>query len=418
MFAGHAFGDGAYQRTEDRKKTLVWNNDPQSGDAAEWTGKRDPEGYAEGPGTLTWLRTQKAFATGSNIAGNKKVPVSRYSGTMERGKFVGAVTTVDHGKTYHARFVDGQRKGNWSLGPVVAKATSIEPTAEPEGPKKAPASKPKVAAAEKVESSAKPKISEETEPVPPTEGPDDASPDVRSQKSEVSAPKISTPLIAQASEESESPTPRQQPVTRKSALAPGAVRAVEQPSRQIEKKVEKPKEAKVKKTPKSEEPKAEPTIVEREIESPAEGPRSAGAEKPQTPNSKSTTEEGLQSLPPPPVGETPADDSIRTLTGPPSSLRTKPAPTPAATPAPAISVAPTSPPSAGPKLNTVQAMDIADIEARTKGYDLGEYQLPKAEYSAADDTWSVSYIGREGDKNAKHLHVTIQDKTGKAEVKR
>lgn len=409
MFAGHAFGDGAYQRTDDRRKTLVWNNDPQPGDAAEWKGKRDSEGYAEGPGTLTWLRTQKAFATGSNIAGNRKVPISRYTGTMEHGKFVGAVTTVDHGKTYQARFVDGQRKGNWSLGPVAAKATSVESAAEPEGPKKAPASEPKVAAAEKV--------SKETEPEPPTEGPDDASPDVRSQKSEVSGPKTSTPLLAQTSEESESATPRQQPVTRKSALAPGAVRAVEQPSRQIEKKVEKPKEAKVKKTPKSQEQKAEPTIVEREIESPAEGPRSAGAEKPQTSNPKSTTEEGLQSLPPP-VSETPADDSIRTLTGPPSSLRTKPAPTPATTPAPAISVAPTSPPSAGPKLNTVQAMDIADIEARTKGYDLGEYQLPKAEYNADDDTWSVSYVGREGDKNAKHLHVTIQDKTGKAEVKK
>jgi len=61
-------------------------------------------------------------------------------------------------------------------------------------------------------------------------------------------------------------------------------------------------------------------------------------------------------------------------------------------------------------------MDIADIEARTKGYDLGEYQLPKAEYNAADDTWSVSYIARDKDKNTKGLHVTIQDKTGKAEV--
>ena len=60
-------------------------------------------------------------------------------------------------------------------------------------------------------------------------------------------------------------------------------------------------------------------------------------------------------------------------------------------------------------------MDIADIEARTKGYDLGEYQLPKAEYNASDDTWSVSYISK-GDKNSKRLGVTIQDKSGKAEV--
>ena len=63
-------------------------------------------------------------------------------------------------------------------------------------------------------------------------------------------------------------------------------------------------------------------------------------------------------------------------------------------------------------------MDIADIEARTKGYDLGDYQLPKAEYNAATDTWSVGYVARDGDKDGKKLSVTIQDKTGKAEVKK
>jgi len=61
-------------------------------------------------------------------------------------------------------------------------------------------------------------------------------------------------------------------------------------------------------------------------------------------------------------------------------------------------------------------MDIADIEARTRGFDLGEYQLPKAEYNTTDDTWSVSYRGRD-DKNAKRLSVTVQDKSGKADVK-
>jgi len=228
-FAGRGFADGAYQRTDDRKKTIVWNNDPQPGDAAEWTGSRDSEGYAEGAGTVIWLRTQKSFATGSNIAGNKKVPISRYTGTMMHGKFVGAVTTVDHGKTYHAKFVDGQRKGNWSLGPVVAKATSVESTTEPEEPKKAP--EPKIVAAEKVASPAEPKITEEAEPEPPTEGPDEAKPEATSQKSAVTAPKAQAPLIAQASSEvDESATPRQQPVTKKAALAPGAVRAIEQPA--------------------------------------------------------------------------------------------------------------------------------------------------------------------------------------------
>ncbi len=312
MLANRTFAAGAYQRTDDRKKTVVWNNDPQPGDAAEWTGGRDSEGYAEGSGTLTWFRTHQAFATGSNIATSKKVPISHYTGTMMHGRFAGAVTTVDHGRTYHAKFVDGQRKGNWSLGPVVAKTTSTESIAAPEEPKKVAAPEPKIAAAENP--SAQAKVSEKTEPEPPTEGPDEASPEVNSQKSEVSgsAPETSsnrstlnkgqsgsdqpsTPLIAQASGADESATPRQQPVTKKAALAPGAVRAIEQPGRQVEKKIEKPKETaqKAKKTTKTEESKAEPTIVDREVESPAEGPSSVAAEKTQTPSPKSQVQEPL-----------------------------------------------------------------------------------------------------------------------------
>ena len=36
ILAKGALADGAYQRTEDRKKTFVWNNDPKPGDAAAW----------------------------------------------------------------------------------------------------------------------------------------------------------------------------------------------------------------------------------------------------------------------------------------------------------------------------------------------------------------------------------------------
>ena len=424
--ADRAFAEGAYQRTDDRKKTIVWNNDPQPGDAAEWTGSRDSEGYAEGPGTLTWLRTQKSFATGSNIASSKKVvPISRLTGKMTHGKFVGAVTTIDRGKTYHAKYVDGQRKGNWSLGPVVAKATSVESATEREQPKK-PA-EPKIASAEKVATPKEPKVSQESEPEPPTEGPDDANSPVTDTRSQVtaaqSAPQTEqskAPLIAQA-EVDESATPRQQPVTKKAALAPGAVRAIEQPGRQTEKKAEKPKPAppKAKATPKIETPKAEPTIAERVLQSPAEGPRSTTIEKPKAPTPRSTPEEVSEPSTPSlqrSDEDSAGDNSLRTLTGPPSSLRGKSAAAPpaATTPEPAISIAPASSAAAEPKLNAVQAMDIADIEARTKGYDLGEYQLPKAEYNSADDTWSVSYIGR--DKAAKGLHVTVQDKSGKAEV--
>jgi hypothetical protein len=247
----------------------------------------------------------------------------------------------------------------------------------------------------------------------------------------------SAPLIAQASTEAdESATPRQQPVTKKAALAPGAVRAIERPDRQPEKKVEKPKETapKVRKSATPEEPKAEPTVIDRELASPAEGPTSVAAEKAQTPTPKSqepsqvsagaslreelsTTASEARTTPQP--SDSPVDDSIRTLTGPPSSLRTKPEPE--TTPAQETSVPTTAAStslSAEPKLNAVQAMDIADIEARTRGYDLGEYQLPKAEYDAATDMWSVSYITRDGAKKAKRLRVTVQDKSGQADVKK
>ena len=124
--------DGAYQRTEDRKKTFVWNNDPKPGDAASWSGDRDSEGYATGPGTLTWYRTQHAFMTGSNLPGSKKTPISSYTGTMVRGKLSGNVTTVDHGKSYHATFADGHRKGSWVAGPLITKAERVEEAAAPE----------------------------------------------------------------------------------------------------------------------------------------------------------------------------------------------------------------------------------------------------------------------------------------------
>jgi hypothetical protein len=420
VVANGAFADGAYQRTDDRKKTLVWNNDPQPGDAANWSGGRDSEGYADGPGTLTWLRTERKSLTGSNISSGRKVPISRYAGKMVHGKFEGPVVTVDHGKTFHATYTDGQRKGRWISGDLIAKAESIEskPAAE-ERPE--PSSSAKTAATtEKIESK-QPKVAEET-----TEAPAE-SPPVESKAEKPAPSKMDTRVAKKetpsgelsADELDQSATP-QKPVTKKAVLAPGAVRAIDRPGRQVEKKSEKPKEAplKIRRATKVEEPKVE-QANEQAAEPPAEGPTKS-VQVPTPAPSQPRTLNVEPSVPS--ANETPVDDSIRTLTGPPSSLRTKQPAPPASTPAPPVS-APTiesasPPPSAGPKLNAVQAMDIADIEAREKGYDLGEYQLPKAEYNATDDTWSVSYIARDRDKGGKHLSVIIQDKTGKAEVKK
>jgi hypothetical protein len=454
-----AYADGTYQRTDDRKKALVWNNDPKPGDIATWSGDRDGNGYATGPGTLQWSRVERGSQTGSNIAARKRTPISSYSGTMLHGKFNGGVMTVDHGKTYHATFADGQKKGQWVAGPLITRAESVEAAPAAKKPERAAsATSTEVASeapsTEKVsEEKTQARVAEETTADIPAEGPIEEKSEV--QKSEISkstateqekpeiAQKTSQPLIAQASTEEpdQSATPRNT-LTKKSALAPGAVRAIERPTRTVAKKTEaeparqseraKPekieKPAKIAKPASSQPPPEADTQLSEDI--PAEGPASAqdelrrgGAEKTQSPSSKSAIAESAQpsTLNAQPASkETPVDDSIRTLTGPPSSLHAN-AP-PETNPPMQISTPPTaavSPPApTGPKLTAVQAMDIADIEARTNGYDLGEYQLPKAEYHAASDTWSVGYAARDADKDAKKLRVTIQDKTGKAEVKK
>src|SRR5439155_26733369 len=71
----------------------------------------------------------RSFTTGSNIFADKKTLISSYSGTMVHGKFSGGVMTADHGKTYHATFVDGHKKGRWTAGPVITKAETAEPAA-------------------------------------------------------------------------------------------------------------------------------------------------------------------------------------------------------------------------------------------------------------------------------------------------
>jgi hypothetical protein len=445
LSASGAYADGAYQRTEDRKKTFVWNNDPQPGDAATWSGDRDQDGYASGPGTLRWFKIERGFLTGSNVAGRKRTPISSYSGTMEHGKFNGGVTTVDHGKTYHATFTDGQKKGRWTAGPLIAKAESAEAATVV---KKAERAAPETSTEVTSESRKTEKASEEkaqasvggdTEDVP-AQGPAEEKAEVRDQKSEITKsevaneekPKASQPLIAQASTEEpdQSSTPRA-PATRKAALQPGAVRAIERSTGGVTKKsegetvrrAERAKAgsgdapSKITKPASSQPPKGD---IELNENIPAEGPAPTGAEKSE-PDAHLASSSKSAKAAPPAKKETPADNSIRTLTGPPSSLHVN-APPPETNPPMQISTPPTaavsSPPATGPKLTAVQAMDIADIEARTKGYDLGEYQLPKAEYNAASDTWSVGYVAREGDKTDKKLSVTIQDKSGKAEVKK
>ena len=91
---------------------------------------------------------------------------------MAHGKFEGSVTTVDHGKTYHATYADGQRKGRWNTGPAVAKAENVEPEpAAKERPE--PASSTKTSATTERIESQQPKVAEPTTEAP-AEGPHSA----------------------------------------------------------------------------------------------------------------------------------------------------------------------------------------------------------------------------------------------------
>ena len=460
IFAKGTLANGAYQRTDDRKKTLVWNNDPKPEDAVSWSGDKDRDGYATGPGTLTWFRVDRTPMTGSNVFGNKKTPISNYTGTMVHGKLSGNVTTVDHGKIYHATFADGRKKGSWMAGPLITKAESAEPAVTAEKPERAePATANQVASeaesTEKIsEKKSQARVAEEKTADVPAAGPGEEE-EVSGQKSEITKPaaakeenagpaqKISQPRIAQASSEEpdQSATPREA-VTRKAALAPGAVRAIDRPTRTATKKPEteqlarlseraKPerieKATKAVKPASSQPPEADTQLSE---DIPAEGPKEENVQRSTTASpvedsprrARTNTQQSAAESSQPSAKESPVDDSIRTLTGPPSSLHVNAPPPetnpPMQIPTPSTAAASPPPAPAGPKLTAVNAMDIADIEARTKGYDLGEYQLPKAEYNSTTDTWSVTYIPHDADSTAKKLNVTIQDKNGKAEVKK
>ena len=128
VFVSGAYADGTYQRTEDRKKTLVWNNDPQPGDAATWSGDRDAEGYASGFGTLTWYTTRPQ---GGKEA--KETLYAYYFGNMARGRLNGPVNGHSKGVTAHTVFKQGKRTSRWAAGPVpswIAPSPGGQSTAE------------------------------------------------------------------------------------------------------------------------------------------------------------------------------------------------------------------------------------------------------------------------------------------------
>lgn len=114
-----------------------------------------------------------------------------------------------------------------------------------------------------------------------------------------------------------------------------------------------------------------------------------------------------------------AEESLRSLVGPPKLLRTLPPAGPS--PQPSIaSIAPTATPApARPELAAAEAIELADGEARTQGYNLGEYRPPQAKYVAEEDAWTVSYSQKGADAasgTSKHFSVSVDDKTKRTSI--
>jgi hypothetical protein len=152
-------------------------------------------------------------------------------------------------------------------------------------------------------------------------------------------------------------------------------------------------------------------------EAPAEGPSSVQAPEVKSQEPEIIDRSANQPSSGSAVTETPrTDDSLRSLTNPPSSLRTNVFAD--ASPQASIPSADLSSPDR-PRLTLAEVIDLADAEARGQGYDLREYQRSEVHYSTAEDTWSVSYDQKFVDANGmaeagKHFSISVGDKTKKA----
>jgi hypothetical protein len=120
---------------------------------------------------------------------------------------------------------------------------------------------------------------------------------------------------------------------------------------------------------------------------------------------------------------------LRALVGPPSSLRASPTPE---APAEGGQAAPSTSPErdssaeakpasapASAELTETEVINLAYVEALSHGYNLGNYEAPKVDYSKAKDRWSVFYDAKAADTAeavAKSLIIVVEDKTKKAFV--
>jgi len=382
LLARAAFGAaGEFQQTRD-SKTTVWNGSPKPGETASWAGSRDKEGYAHGFGTITWYTAQGTV-------------YAIYYGNMLHGKLEGPVNAHSRGKTAHAYFAEGGRVTAWARGPAPSHP-------EPNWPLRARlVEQPKTDEIEQ-----RTEVAAEPKPKKPKPEPEKIRPIEHAAKKteEAEQPPPRETAAVQKSTELENRETIDHPVEETPEQSPGVAETTTtiptpEPSQSAPALLEAPKIAESQETPKplATEPPQIPT------------PEPSVDEKPETERQPATTDSPRKSG---------VDGSLSALTGPPSSLRSS---SMSESPAPTETTSRSSGTRGVAQLNEDEAIGLADIEARSRGYDLNEYQRPKADYSAVKDKWTLFYSLKDAKLaggDVQPFSVTVDDKTKRVEIRR
>jgi hypothetical protein len=420
---GQTFAAGEFQKARDGK-TMIWNWQAKAGDTADWSGGRDKDGYATGFGDLTLYNTDgKTFGL--------------FYGKMAHGKFEGAVNVHTGSRISHAYFVDGDRVTTWARGAAKSNMTDSEAAVveqkKVEAEKEA-AKKEKLAKAEAEKEAAKKERVAKAEPV--------ATPAATPKKEQ---PKIAK---AEAAPPAEKAARGPESYHKQAAEKPTGTNVAEEKSEPLSAEEElKRTEPAIKKTfteptplPKAateaqrSEPLPLPTLEPSEAERAIKEPSSPAVQEtppvPQEPTTERTPEvaenesETTNTAPdesrnlsnPPAAKETPADVSVNSLVGPPSSLRAIPE-------SPSSEKSQTereSAPKSDAPLNETDVIKLADTEARIQGAPLDNYDRPKVDHSQVKGKWTLFYAPKKGDSSGDlpPFSMTVEDKSRKVDLRK
>ncbi len=304
---------------------------------------------------------------------------------MVNGKLEGPVNMHEGRRTAHAYFADGGRVTAWARGRAPSQMNVPEELVAKRRKAEAETPKPKEQRAEAKKPTPEKPAAEPVRPVQPTPKPVVAETKPQptpEQRESIEPPALETPPPVSTA------TPP--PIAETTATIP-----TPEPTQSTSSLMEPPRIA---------ESRESSSAIADETP-PASTPEPTVEQKPELAEQSSTPEPTKKS-------------SLTDLTGPPSSLREN------SSEAPNSETTPTARRSGSrgvASLTEDEAIGVADAEARAKGYDLDQYQRPKADFSAVKDKWSLFYTlknpkGAGGDLQP--FSVTVDDKTRKVEIRR